>query len=143
MGVGSQFTNATTSETMDGAARIASRAGLEVERAKDIYRVDGDEVSLVMGSKGLDKSPAKATRAIALLVVGGRQAAGSEEWTSLSVVREACEQYGRLDAKNYAATVKKMGDVFSFSGSGARTEVRMSVPGWESWQALLQDLVAG
>ena len=123
-------------------ARIARRAGIGEREAKEVYRFDNDQLALVVGDKKLDRNKATGSRQITLLVAGGRQAAEFEEWTALSRTREICSFYNRLDSKNYAATVKSMADVFNFHGQGVQREVRLTMPGWDEWAALVRKLAA-
>lgn len=123
--------------------RIARKAGIAAEAAKGVYRLEHDGVSLVVADRRLDRNKATGARQITLLVAGGRQAAGFEEWTNLAHAREVCAVYNRLDSKNYAATVKSMADVFNFHGQGIRREVRLTMPGWDEWADLVRRLAAG
>lgn len=132
-----------SSEPHGPLERIGRRAGIDAEAAKGVYRLDHDQVSLVVADKRLDRNKATGARQITLLVAGGRQAAEFEEWTNLAHAREVCALYNRLDSKNYAATVKSMADVFNFHGQGVRREVRLTMPGWDEWTDLVRRLAAG
>lgn len=123
--------------------RIAERAGVGEEAAKAVFRVEGDGLALVVGDKKIDANKATGSRQITLLVAGGRQAAGLEEWTNLMHAREVCSLYNRLDSKNYAATIKSMANAFNFHGQGVHREVRLTMPGWDEWAALVRQLASG
>lgn len=125
----------------DPLARIAARAKIGVEKVKEVFRLDGEELSLVVGAKLLDPNKAGGARQITLLLAGGRQAAGFEEWTRTSRTRDACALYNRYDSSNYASTVTSMAQSFNFHGKGASREVRLTMPGWDEWSALVQMLV--
>lgn len=127
----------------DPLGRIAKRAAISEQEAKEVFRLDGDQLSLVVANKKIDASKATGAREITLLVAGGRQAAAFEDWTRLSHAREICARYNRLDPKNYAATVKSMADVFTVHGQGTSREVRLTMPGWEQWAQMIQNLVRG
>lgn len=127
----------------DPLGRIAERAGISEQEAKEVFRLDGDQLSLVVANKKIDANRAAGAREITLLVAGGRQAAAFEDWTRLSHTREICTRYNRLDSKNYASTVKSMADVFNFHGQGTSREVRLTMPGWEQWAQVVQSLVRG
>lgn len=118
--------------------RIARRAGLDAAEVREVYRLDGDRVSLVVGDRKIDRNKSAGSRQITLLVAGGRQAAELEEWTDLARAREICSLYGRLDTKNYAATIKSMADVFNFHGQGSGRKVRLTMPGWDAWADLVR-----
>lgn len=122
--------------------RIARRAGIAEAAVRDVYRLENDQISLVVGDKKLDRNKATGSRQITLLVAGGRQAAEFEEWTNLTHAREVCAIYNRLDSKNYAATIKSMADVFNFHGQGVQREVRLTMPGWNEWAHLVRRLGA-
>ena len=123
-------------------AAIATRVGISPPEAREVYRLEHDRVVLVVGDKKLDRTKATGSRQITLLVAGGRQAAGFEEWTPLAHARELCAIYNRLDSKNYAATVKAMADAFNLHGQGIHREVRLTMPGWDEWAELVRRLAS-
>lgn len=125
----------------DPLARIAAKAQITVEQVKEVYRLDGPELSLVVGAKLIDSNKAGGARQITLLLAGGRQAAGFEEWTRTAQTRDACVLYNRFDSSNYASTVTSMAQFFNFHGKGANREIRLTMPGWEEWAALVQGLI--
>ncbi|HYZ91465.1 MAG TPA: hypothetical protein VFA34_03615, partial [Actinomycetota bacterium] len=93
--------------------RIAERAGVETNLILQIYRMDDDRLSVVVGSRRIPSEKAQGARKLTLLVAGGRQAAGLEDWTPLSAAREVCKHYNRLDTANYSTTIRDMDDVFA------------------------------
>lgn len=124
----------------DPVERIAHRAQVNPQLLRELYDVDGGVLSLVVGPRRIDGGFAAATRQLTLLVAGGRQAAGFDDWTSLSHIRAMCENYGRLDHANFAATVRSMHDEFSFRGSGEQRTIRLTMAGWERWVTLVRRL---
>jgi hypothetical protein len=119
---------------------IAARLGLELALVEEMYYADGDSLSLTVASSKFDPRKAGATQQIALLLAAGRQAGGWDEWTQVGHIRDACRDYGRFDVANFATTVKRMGDVFSFRGRARQLEVRVTRPGFEQAAALARDL---
>lgn len=122
---------------------VADKAGVTLAQIKDVFSFEDGEVKLVVGAKRFDRAASKASRDITLLLAGGRQAAQIEEWTPLKVTREACEHYGRLDGRNYQAAVKRLDPELTFRNQGAAREVRVTMPGWDTWRELVQDLLGG
>ena len=77
-------------------------------------------------------------RLIAVLIAGGRQLGGLEEWTSLSTVRTVCERYGKLDAKNFSTIMNGFDDIFGYRGKGGSgREMRINRSGWEELKAVI------
>ena len=75
---------------------------------------------------------ATATKEIALLVAGGRQAAGLEAWTSWDEIRRWCGEFKKLDSGNFAKTMREMDDVFNTRKESERKlQVRLAKHGWE------------
>jgi hypothetical protein len=116
----------------DPVARIAQRLGLGAETVGEVFDVHEGEVELIIPAGKLPNRPATGTKQIALLVAGGRQAAGTEDWTSIDVIRQACSYFRRLDSPNFAKTIKEMDDVLNFRNPSPRKiQVRLARPGWE------------
>jgi hypothetical protein len=121
-------------------ASIAARLGLDPELVGEIYYVDGESLGLAVAASKFHAKKAAATQQIALLLAAGRQAGGWDEWTPASRVRDVAREYGRFDQANFATTMRRMGDVFSFRGRGRDLEVRLTRPGYEQAATLARDL---
>lgn len=121
-------------------AGIASRLGLEPALAAEIYYVDADTLGLALAPSKFSPKKAAATQEIALLLAAGRQAGGWDEWTQVGHIRTACRDYGRFDVANFATTIRRMADVFSFRGKGRQLEVRVTRPGFEQAANLAREL---
>lgn len=121
---------------------IATRLDLDPELVEELYYADGDSLGLALASSRLHPKKAAATQEIALLVAAGRQAGGWDEWTPAGRIRDVARDYGRYDQANFASTIKRMGDVFSFRGRGRDLDVRLTRPGYERAAALARE-VAG
>lgn len=116
----------------DPLARIAQRLGINAETVAEVFDVHEGEVELIIPAGKLPTRVATATKEIALLVAGGRQAAGIEDWTSLDKIRDVCAYFRRLDSGNFAKTVREMDDVFNFRvPSPRKIQVRLARTGWE------------
>lgn len=125
-------------------AQIGIRCGLDVARVKEVYDEDSEQgLVLVVPVGKLESSKASAAKQIALLMAGGRQLGGLEEWTDVRGIRSMCEHYGKFDTANFATTVKKLQDEFSFKGSGQQRQVRINQVGVERLKTLLGELVGG
>ena len=116
----------------DPLARIAQRLEIDVETVGEVFDVHEGQVELIIPAGKLPSRVATATKQIALLVAGARQAAGIEDWTSLDKVRDVCAYFRKLDSGNFAKTVREMDDVFNFRNPTPRKiQVRLARPGWE------------
>ena len=71
----------------DLLSTLAARLGVPAETLNDVYTVEGDELKYIVAARRLDTQVRAATRQLALLVAGGRQMAGTEEWTSGDRIR--------------------------------------------------------
>jgi hypothetical protein len=130
----------TTAEFVSGdlLAAIAAKAGTDRDTVAEVFDERNGELELIIGAGKLAASVSAGTKDIALLVAGGRQAAGIEEWTSLDVVREVCAEFKKLDSGNFAKTIKAMTNEFNVRKESERkTVVRVSRPGWDAFSALV------
>jgi hypothetical protein len=127
---------------MDGPslAAIASRFGVDRGSIDETYYVDGEALGLAIAPARFQRTKAAATQQVALLLGAGRQAGGWDDWTAVATIRSACRDYGFLDEANFATTIKRMGDVFSFRGRGRQLEVRVTRPGYERAADLVREL---
>ena len=117
---------------------VAARAGIDRETVAEVFDERNGGLELIIGPRKLPPSVSAGTKEIALLVAGGRQAAGIEEWTSLDDVRDVCQEFKKLDSGNFAKTIKSMTDEFNVRKESERkTVVRVSRPGWDAFSKLL------
>lgn len=122
-----------------GAIAVRIAAGRDV--VAEVFDVRDGHPELIIAPGKLAAGVAAGAKEIALLVAGGRQAAGTEEWTSLDRIRDVCSDFKRLDSGNFAKTMKSMEDVFNFRKESERkTSVKLARPGWESFAALVKRL---
>jgi hypothetical protein len=131
-----------TDPTDDGdlLGRVCAAMTLPREIVELVYDAHEGDLSVLVSARRLPDDRASATRQLAQLVAGGRQAAGLEEWTSMGVIRAVVTDYGRLDSGNFATTVARLDDVFLFRGKGANRFVKVTRPGMEHVAALVSSL---
>lgn len=128
----------------DGAlAKIATRFGVESSQAAEVFVERDGEVRLAVGTRALSAGKAPATKEIALLIAGARQACEVEEWTSVNVIRDWCKEYGRYDSANFGSAIASMEDLFQFSGKGQKREVKLRQPAWEEAGDIIRRMVGG
>lgn len=144
-GVGGRDGRGGAAETPDVVGdkleAIAVKASASRETVAEVYEVRDDGLDLIIPQGKLPAPTASATKEIALLLAGGRQAAGIDEWTSLDVVRDTCSDFKRMDSGNFAKTIRQMEDVFNVrKESDRKTVVRMSRPGWDAFGVLVRRL---
>lgn len=134
-------TGQTTSQNGSALDRVASGLGVSTEAAGVVYYEEDDDLGIGMAHAKLPKGKAAATRELALLVASGRQAGDFDAgWTKVSEIRKWCEEFGKFDSANFAATIRDMGDAFSFKGQGQQREVRVLRPGFERARQLIEEL---
>jgi hypothetical protein len=121
--------------------RIAQKLDVGLESVREVFHIDGENLSLSIGRSQLETTKAKGAKQIALLVAAGRQAGGWDaEWTPSSEIRPIADAYGKFDSANFATTVKEMDDVFSFSGDRSSRKVKVRRKGLEEAAALVKSL---
>jgi hypothetical protein len=139
---GAGSTTLTTSAPSDDLlTAIAARAATDRETVAEVFDQRNGELELIIGAGKLPSQVAAGTKEIALLMAGGRQAAGVEEWTALDVVRDVCADFKKLDSGNFSKTIRSMTDEFNVrKESDRKTVVRVSRPGWEAFAILIKRL---
>lgn len=116
----------------DSIATIAARLKVGRATVSEVFAAHDGDLELIVSVGRLSAKVATATKEIALLVAGGRQAAGLEEWTSWDEIRRWCGEFKKLDSGNFAKTMREMDDVFNTRKESERKlQVRLAKPGWE------------
>ena len=129
---------ATEQQRIDAVARYFD---IDPEQVRELFNLRGDEPALVMSSMSLPKEKAEAVRAIALLVCGVHTAVGLD--TSSQTIREAVENYGKLNSRHFMETLSRMKEIAVLGKPGSKNRlVRMRVIGAEAARPLAQRLVA-
>ncbi len=111
---------------------IAERFGIDAELVNEALAIEDGEPSLVVARTKLANTDQGAAKQIALLIAAARQAAGVEDWTDASVIREAVTSYNRFDTNNFAKALNSLEDDFSFSGKGQARRVRVRRDGFRN-----------
>ena len=113
-------------------AKIASRFSVDVATVSEVYAVEDGKLELIVPLSKLPKAAATGTKEIALLIAGGRQAGGLEEWTSWEEIRSTCVEFKKYDSANFAKTLREMDDVFNQRRQSERKYlVKLARPGWD------------
>jgi hypothetical protein len=121
--------------------RIAAKLGLVLSVVEQVFSSDaGNGIEVIIGPGRLGASKKAGTQEIAILVAGGRQIAGLEEWTSTKRIREVCDHYRKFDSDNFARDIKELDDVFGFKGKGRMMEVKINRPGTDRLSSLITTL---
>ncbi|HKR61055.1 MAG TPA: hypothetical protein VJS64_15150 [Pyrinomonadaceae bacterium] len=122
--------------------RIAQKLEVDLTRVEEIFSFDKDKgLELIVGARKVGSEMRPAMRLLAVLVAGGRQLGGLEEWTKLATVREVCDQYGKLDATNFSRVMNDLDSVFGYRGkAGSNREMRMNRAGWEELKTVITTL---
>jgi hypothetical protein len=123
--------------------RIAAQLEASPESVAVVYYEQDGDLGIGVAHTKLASGKASATRQLALVVAAGRQAAGLDDgWTNVGTIRRWCEEFGKFDSPNFAATIREIGEVFSFRGQGQRREIRVLRPGFEKARQLVEELAA-
>jgi hypothetical protein len=123
---GSLIQRDESADENDLLAKCARRLNVSHDVVSAIFEQEGEGLQLIVPKGKLPNSNSKAAsmRDIALLVAAGRQAAGLEDYTPLSIIREECAEFGLLDTNNFSTEIGRLG----MRGQGGRNsrEVRAS-----------------
>lgn len=128
----------------DLISKIAATLKLDPELAERIYDVKDGQLGYVISARRLASDKANATRQLAAIVAAGRQAAGLEDWTPVTVVREVVHDFGKLDGANFAGYIAKMDkdDAYLVRGKGANREIKVTRSGLEPVGEMLTSLLS-
>lgn len=132
--------SAAPADGSDLLSRIAAGMKLDRDTIELIYAEKEGEPEVVLSAKKLPDLKAAATKVLAQLVVGARQAAGLEEWTPVNTVRPVVQNYGRLDTSNFSTHMLQLDRVCLAKGKGLQRELKVTKPGMEEIAALVQAL---
>ena len=122
------------------ADAVARYFKIAPEQVVDIFDVSDQVPALKLRSTQLETPRAEATRQIALLITGVHTALGQE--TSTSDIKQATDEYSRLDGSNFMKTLTDMPELAVLGKRGSRNRiVRMKVRGAEEAQGLVQRLL--
>lgn len=127
----------------DVLGRISAKLRVERDLLELLYDVQDGKPSVVVSGKKLPDNKSYATKLLAQLVVGARQAAGMEEWTPVGEVRNVVNDYGRLDSGNFAASIQQLDNICLFRGKGANRELKVTKPGMEEIASVIKTLAGG
>ncbi len=129
--------------THDGAnlaERVARKLGVSEDAIANVCEIDGDEVRLHFSHRHLPSTTKPAMRQIGLVTAALRQGTGLDDYTPQRRLRDACEQYGVLDAANFAAAITSLRGNLSFRGTGQGREVRVTPNGYNAASELVERL---
>lgn len=119
---------------------LARRLDIDPVDLADLYAVTDDgTLDVQVPSSKLPDQKAAATKELALLVCAGRQAIG-EQATAGATIRDVCNQYGKLDAPNFAATMKDADHLWIIAGPARDKTYRLRNPGWEEAKKVVERL---
>lgn len=117
--------------------KLARRLKTDAAPLVDLYEAEEDGVlRVVVPSNLLPEPKAVAQRELALLVCAGRQAT-VEDATPAAAIKEACQQYGKLDSPNFAANMKAGEKWWIESGPAQKRTYKLRTTGWEAATALV------
>lgn len=130
----------TTAATNSPIEAIAKKMGVSVDVAADVYEARDGDIVVVAPPRAFDKAKMAATKQLALAVAAGRQGAGLEESTGVDVIRRAAEEFGFLDANNFARSLSEMDQDFIISGTSRSRTFKLRRPAWDKAKDLIAQL---
>lgn len=89
----------------------------------------------------LESAVAPATRQLALLVCAGRQCS-VEQTTSVKVIRQVCDEHGKLDPPNFIKVLRAADQYWIVGGRGQDRTLKLRNPGWEAAKEMVQRVTA-
>lgn len=131
-----------TGDPNDLLNRIAVGMRSSRDKIEMVYAESDGAPELVISAKKLPDLKSVATKLLAQLVVGARQAAGLEEWTPVSAIRPVVQSYGRLDSKNFATHMQQLDSTCLVRGKGSQRELKVTKPGMEEIANLVDALAS-
>lgn len=131
-------TFASEQQRMDALAHYFK---IEPDAVRHIFDVSTPEPQLVLPTNRLAESRAEGAREITLLIAGARTALGQQ--TATSDIRDAADHFGKLDPRNFMASLSKMVEVSVLGKPRSPNRVvRMRATGAEAAQALAQRITS-
>jgi len=111
---------------------ISRKLGVEESVLENVYDLAQGTVSVVIPRSRFPQQKGPATKALALLLAAGRQAAGYDDgWTQTEVIRQQCSDFGIFDSGHFAQTISDMDNVLVLRGKGLKREVKVTQGGYE------------
>jgi hypothetical protein len=111
--------------------RIGERVHVTADRLGYVYAEDGRHVRVIIRSAKLAKAKAAGAQQVALLVMAGRQAAGIDDYTESSVLRDECKRYGKFDQTNFGKHMRALDDAVITQGKAQTTKRKLTDPGFD------------
>lgn len=122
--------------------QLAARLKIPIDLAQQAFYLDGETLEITIQSGKIATSKKTGAKEICLLLAAGRQAVGlDQEWTASSILRDACNRFGRFDRNNFGSTLSSMDNVFHIRGRQQDKEVRVLIPGFEAAGDLVRRLL--
>jgi hypothetical protein len=134
---------ATTTEAASSSGTleaIATRLNVDRDVAAAVLDVDENGVHLHVPTSSLPTEKQRAMQEITYVVVAARQAGAlDDDWTSISLVREVCDDRGVLDAGNFAKALGKIdGEGIRFRGARNTREAKLNQRGYEKASEIIK-----
>lgn len=139
-GVANGTIESTAAATHGPIEAIAHKMGVTADIAADVYEARDGDIVVVAPPRAFDKAKMAATKQLALAVAAGRQGAGLEESTGVDVIRRAAEDFGFLDANNFARSLSEMDQDFIISGTARSRTFKLRRPAWDKAKDLVAQL---
>ena len=119
---------------------LSRRSGISEEVLGDLFGITEEgEVAVKVPVKQLSAAKATATIELALLTCAVRQS-GLETATHTRVIRQVCDEYGRLDGANFATGIRAGDRYWQLTGRGADVTLSLRRQGWEDAFSLMRRL---
>jgi hypothetical protein len=122
--------------------KIAAKLQIDEARVGYLFEEDGEELHFV-GRRFLPTAEREAQPAAMLLLAAGRQAAGLDDFTHVSLGRDLAEDLGIIDKNTWLPQVKAMGDLVRKKGEGQKFAVKLTQAGWDEVRRRVSEALTG
>lgn len=104
----------------DELSKIAAALSLDYEVIELFYAIEDGELTLNLPSKQVPNGNTPAMKEIAIMLSVGRKHAGLGAGTPFELIRNACDDHGKLDGKNFAAAMSSLKPNLVPAGKGSK-----------------------
>ena len=122
--------------------KIAAKLQITTDQVGYLFEQDGEELHFV-GRRFLPTAKKEAQPAAMLLIAAGRQAAGMEDFTEVSIGRDLAADLGVLNKNTWMPGVKGLGDLVRRRGEGPKLAVKLTQSGWDEVRQRVSAMFSG
>jgi len=118
--------------------KIATKLNVNNDQVGYLFEEDDGELHFV-GRRYLPTQKKDAQPAAMLLLAAGRQAAGVDDFTLVSLGRDLVADLGVIDKNTWIPQVKSLGDLVRRRGEGSKLAIKLTQAGWDDVRSRVRD----